>query len=243
MKEAIIGFFVSLLLRTLNATLRWERSGLEIEGVHWGFAPPTIVAFWHAEQLMAPWIYLCGKAPEGEGPKKRRPAAVLISEHSDGRIIAQALRFLSIFNIPGSSTRGGVRALVMMKKKILDDGFHITITPDGPKGPPHKVKPGVIVLGSQTGAPILPVAFAYQSFWRANSWDGMMLPKPFSKARAVAGPPIVVPKELSEGELEEYCLRLEVELAKVKEVAEKSLFSSKTLRTTLSEQPNEGHNS
>ena len=119
MKEKIIGFLAAALLRALKSTLRWEMEGLHVDGVHLSYYDrPVILAFWHCDQLLAPWAYLGFAPPQADPGRGRRPASVLISEHSDGRIIAWAMHFLGIKNIAGSSTRGGVRALVQMKKAI-----------------------------------------------------------------------------------------------------------------------------
>ena len=245
MKEVFLGFLASLVLRALNATLRWEKQGLHVDGKHWGYHEPLIVCFWHSDQLFAPWAYL-GFAPPANAvgkERERRKASVLISEHSDGRIIAEALRFLSIGNIPGSSTRGGVRALVQMKKTILKERVHITITPDGPKGPAQKVKPGIITLSSQTGSPILPFSIAYESCWKAKSWDQMMLPKPFSRARIIGGELMRVPSDLSQEDLKDYSEKLEKELLRLKKIAEKPFLSEETGDSALSNRSEEGHNS
>ena len=202
LKVCILGLLASLVIRVLNCTLRWDKSGLEIDGTHWSFGEPTILAFWHGDQLFAPYSYLTRSIPG----KQQRPMYVLISEHADGRIIARAMHHLGIFNIPGSSTRGGLRALIQMKKTLEKQKAHITITPDGPKGPLHEVKPGIVVLSSQTGAPILPMAIAFERYWQIGSWDEMVIPKPFSRARMIAAPLYRIdadlPKERQEAEAE-----------------------------------------
>jgi lysophospholipid acyltransferase (LPLAT)-like uncharacterized protein len=227
-----LGRLGAYVLRGLQATIHWQKEGLDVEGVPWAFADPLIVAFWHGDQLMAPWAYLSPQPPTRGMPRRR--ARVLISEHSDGRIIAAAMRSLGISNIPGSSTRGGARAFAQMKEAIQQDQDHIAITPDGPKGPVRTVKKGVIRLSSQTGAPILPIGLAYNRAWRAKSWDRMLVPLPFAKGAMVGGELFRVPQGLQEEELGGYAKILGEHLDRVKERAEelvsRSAQSSQSLR-------------
>ena len=216
MKVSLLGFIGAQLLRFIHATLRWEKVGLHPEGRHWSLGEPTILTLWHGDQLMGPWAYKADTLQMGE---KSRPIKALASQHSDGRIIAAVLGRVGIGNIAGSSTRGGVRALVAMRRAIESEKCHLAITPDGPKGPIYKAKPGVISIASATGTPILPVGFGYKKSWRIKSWDQMVIPKPFSRARMIAGELMRIPPELSEEQREHYLTVLEDELNRLHKVA------------------------
>lgn len=146
----------------------------------------------------------------------------LISEHGDGRIAAVAMRQLGISSVAGSSTRGGKEAAETLIKTI-HDGNHVAITVDGPKGPIHKAKPGVVRIAQRTGAGILPAAAAAQSSWIFKSWDKMFLPKPFSRVTIRVGAPIFVPKELKEGEFEQHLALVESTLLRLTEEAKATL--------------------
>ncbi|NJN69653.1 MAG: lysophospholipid acyltransferase family protein [Nitrospira sp.] len=106
-----------------------------------------ILAFWHAQQLMIPFGY------RGAG------AHVLISRHGDGEIIARIIARFGHGAVRGSSTRGGAGALRALIK-LGRSGRDVVVTPDGPKGPRHVAKLGVIHLAKATGLPIVPLAFA-----------------------------------------------------------------------------------
>ncbi|MCI5065335.1 lysophospholipid acyltransferase family protein [bacterium] len=220
LREKVLGFLGAQLLRLLNATLSWEKAGLDPRGEHWSYGEPIILAFWHSDQLMGPWTYLGFSPPENDRGRKRRTVSALISQHSDGRLIASAMSFLGIENVAGSSTRGGARAFVQMKRAIEDEGSHITITPDGPKGPPREAKVGAVSLSAHTGAPILPVGIAFERCWRARSWDEMLIPKPFSRARMVAGPLLQIPKGVQGEELVHHQEQLTAALNEAKSRAE-----------------------
>lgn len=133
---------------------------------------PFIVAFWHGELLMQPFLY---KKFRG-----RHKISVMISEHFDGEIIARIISFFGFSTVRGSSSKGGARVLIEAIK-TLKEGEDIAITPDGPRGPRHSVADGIVALAQKTNSKI--VVFNYQStnFWQLKSWDKFVVPKPFSK--------------------------------------------------------------
>jgi lysophospholipid acyltransferase (LPLAT)-like uncharacterized protein len=127
-----------------------------------------IYVFWHGKMIPLLALHIGQKV------------AVMISEHNDGEIIAQVIARLGLTSIRGSSTRGGRRAFVNMLTH-LRGGQPAAITPDGPKGPRHSVKPGVIQLSAAAGAPLLLINWYAQSKWQLRSWDRFELAKPFAK--------------------------------------------------------------
>ena len=78
---------------------------------------------------------------------------------------------------------------------VLDAGAVVIITPDGPRGPRHSVKPGITWLARTTGYPIVPVGFACARAWRAKSWDRFTVPLPWSRVAIVYDRPIEVARE------------------------------------------------
>lgn len=122
---------------------------------------------------------------------RRRTAYMLISQHGDGRLIALAVRLLGILSIAGSSTRGGrqaLRELVRRGQQGCDLGF----TPDGPRGPRYKCKPGIAMVAKLTGLPIYPCCYSVDRKWQLRSWDGMIVPKPFSRGIVMLGDPLTI---------------------------------------------------
>ena len=94
-------------------------------------------------------------------------------------------------------------------KRILDSGRVATVTPDGPRGPARVAAMGPVALSHLAGKPILPVAWSASRFWRAPGWDGMMIPKPFSKGLFVIGDPIAPPATGEREVLESHRIMLE----------------------------------
>ena len=105
-----------------------------------------IIAFWHAQQLMMPLAY------------RGSEAHVLISRHGDGELIHRIIARFGLRAVRGSSTRGGTEALRELIR-LGRSGVDLVITPDGPKGPRHVAKLGVVQLAKATQLPIIPLAF------------------------------------------------------------------------------------
>jgi len=164
-----------------------------------------IYAFWH-EGLLAP---LATK------PKIR----VLISQHTDGELIAQICERLGIGVIRGSTARGGCQALLEMIRSAGGDS-HLGITPDGPRGPRRELKPGAVMIASQSGLAIVPVGIGFVRAIRFQSWDRFALPLPFSKMVGVVGAPIFVPRDLDRAGLTQWVKLVEMEMLHLTALAE-----------------------
>jgi lysophospholipid acyltransferase (LPLAT)-like uncharacterized protein len=191
---------VRLFYRPLGPNLDPRRRGLRGRYVY---------CFWH-EGLLLPG-FQC----------RNRNIRVLISRHADGELIAEVCRHLGIGVVRGSSTRGGVEALLGMQRAA--ETSHLAVTPDGPRGPRRHVQPGVVYLAAATGLPVVPIGIGFAHCWRAKSWDRFAVPRPFSNAYGVTGHPIIVPPhaEQSRPLLEAFRLRVEEAMHSVTTVAER----------------------
>jgi lysophospholipid acyltransferase (LPLAT)-like uncharacterized protein len=96
--------------------------------------------------------------------------------------------------VRGSSTRGGVGAIVEMAR-LMRAGCTTAFTIDGPKGPRYVAKMGAVLLAKKSGHPIMPVTMALDRYWTMPSWDNFQIPKPFTRARVYVAPPIYVPAD------------------------------------------------
>ena len=131
---------------------------------------PFIVALWHGDLLMQPLSY---KYVNPKGIVK-----TIISDHRDGEAIAKIIQYLGIGNIKGSSSKGGVKALLNAIKEIKN-GVDIAITPDGPRGPRYSIADGIVAIAQKSGAKIVVFNSNPSSYWQLNSWDKFIIPKPF----------------------------------------------------------------
>jgi lysophospholipid acyltransferase (LPLAT)-like uncharacterized protein len=169
-KAAVIGFAGAALMRALYATLRVRFD--DRAGALNSTEPRAIWLFWHNRLMMVPYVW--------NHTKGRQEAAALTSASKDGEILAAFLKQFHLRPVRGSSSRRGVAALIELIR-LVESGFDVGITPDGPRGPRYAFNPGAITLAQKTGAKILPIRVQYASFWQLKSWDGFMIPKPFSR--------------------------------------------------------------
>ncbi|MCX8502277.1 MAG: lysophospholipid acyltransferase family protein [Alphaproteobacteria bacterium] len=166
-----------------------------------------IASFWHNRLTMIAFLWR---------QYSQQRIRVMISAHRDGQMIARIGYFLRFEAIYGSSRRGGVTALRRIELS-LQEGAATAITPDGPRGPAFRVKPGIIHAAMQSGAPILPVAFAMSRRIRLRSWDGMVVPLPFARGVFVCGEPMSVTPE---ADVEQTAAELEARINDVTAKAE-----------------------
>ncbi len=144
--------------------------------------------------------------------------AMLISRHRDAEILSYAAYHLGFDFVRGSTNRGGVAAIRELLRKSRK--MHLTITPDGPRGPRRRLTPGSIFLASRLGLPLVAMGFAYDRPWRLNSWDRFAIPRPFSRARCVISPEIYIPAVLDRNGLEHFRRKIEQLMNRLTEEAE-----------------------
>jgi lysophospholipid acyltransferase (LPLAT)-like uncharacterized protein len=137
------------------------------------------MAFWHGRILPATYHF------------RHRNIVVITSQNFDGEWIAGIIRRFGYGTARGSSSRGGARALVQMRKD-LSQGRPVAFTVDGPRGPARVAQPGAVFLAAATGSPILPFHIETDRAWTMGSWDRTQVPKPFSTAAVVIGEPLDV---------------------------------------------------
>jgi lysophospholipid acyltransferase (LPLAT)-like uncharacterized protein len=134
--------------------------------------------------------------------------AALISASKDGALLAAALEQFDVHPVRGSSSRRGAQAFLELTSS-LERGFHLAITPDGPRGPCYRVQPGVAALSQVTGAPVIPISYRAQWKFTLRSWDKFQIPLPFSRCEVIFGEPICIPRTASDAEREEARKKLE----------------------------------
>jgi lysophospholipid acyltransferase (LPLAT)-like uncharacterized protein len=182
-RVTVLGWLIGLVLRMLYATfrVRWVDEGDMVARRAGG--ERFILAAWHDGLILLPLVVL-------HVPTPWRPR-VLISWHRDAEIGAQAARRFGVHFVRGSSTRGGigaVRALIAAYRA----GEDVVVVPDGPRGPRHEAKVGVVQLANATGARIVPIALAAAPCRRLGSWDRMQVPLPFARVAIRLGTPVDV---------------------------------------------------
>jgi lysophospholipid acyltransferase (LPLAT)-like uncharacterized protein len=137
---------------------------------------PLVWAFWHGSQMAL------------LSQKRRRPTAVLVSLSNDGELQSKVMANHGMLVVRGSSSRRGATGLRGLLRHLAL-GHDVAFAVDGPRGPLHRVKPGVLACG----APIVPVGVIYERAIALRSWDRFQIPLPFSKVVIVAGEPLQNP--------------------------------------------------
>ena len=139
-----------------------------------------ILTFWHRRLVMMPLAY--------PFLRKDRGVAILASDSRDGERSTATWRYFRIHAVRGTASDDGAKALVRMIRAVKE-GWDFGITPDGPRGPRQKLKPGVLALARKTGAWIVPVCVAADRAVTLKTWDRMVLPLPFSEVTVRYGAP------------------------------------------------------
>ncbi len=175
-------------------------------------APSFIPVYWHQHQVFCVKHLL-------EQRRAGLKLGFLISPSVDGEIGAMVVRDLGGEVIRGSSTHTGARALRDYYQALAHDGVSPAITPDGPRGPARKFKPGAVLLAQLSGRPMIPLSYAASRAWRIK-WDGFVIPWPLSRIVVAVGEPVYVPKGLDAAGLERLQLEMERRLQELFKKAE-----------------------
>lgn len=200
----VAGWAGRLVLNALFRTVTYEVRNVEpVERLR-ASRQPCIFALWHGRLLPAMYLH------RGQG------ITALVSRSEDGEYIARLLHHWGYDTIRGSSSRGASTALRTMLR-LARSGRTIAVTPDGPRGPKQKLKPGVLAAAQASGLPVVPVATSADRAWWFESWDRFLVPKPFSRVRVEYGEPQVVPRTAGPAELKAMEQRLEDELNRLVE--------------------------
>jgi lysophospholipid acyltransferase (LPLAT)-like uncharacterized protein len=144
--------------------------------------PSFLPVFWHQHQLMLARYLLQVKATH------EVRTGFLISPSLDGELGAMIIHRLGGYVIRGSSTHTGALAMKEVFQALIREQVSPVLTPDGPRGPRFKFKPGAIMLSQMSARPMLPLAYA-ASRAALVYWDKFVLPMPFCRIAVAIGPP------------------------------------------------------
>ncbi len=141
----------------------------------------------------------------------RRHTMAVVSASRDGQYIADFISTLGIASLRGSSSKRGLHAQ-LAAVRAMREGYHVSFTPDGPRGPRYQMKNGPVQLASISGRPIIPISINASRYWSIRSWDGFQIPKPFCRITLELGASLAVPPELNAEEMERERQRVEAAL-------------------------------
>ena len=175
------------LMRLLLATCRFEIEGLDrFKAV--AKDRPLALLLWHQDLALAPF-FLARFA-------KEFTYTAFVSNSRDGQLIGRLVRSYTIGKtllVPHHARHEALKQLI----RILEKGETIPIvTPDGPKGPPLRLKPGIALAALKTNASFIPWSWRASSCWRLSTWDRLKIPKPFSTIHVDFGAPLQIDPSL-----------------------------------------------
>jgi len=224
MQIPVIAWAVYWAQRLIGPTLRFEVLGMRgIEQAH-AAGRPVILAFWHRCIFTATWFW------------RARKIVVMNTTNFDGQWTRRVIERLGYLTAQGSSSRGGLKGLVTMGKR-LDEGLDVAFTIDGPRGPRYVAKPGPVMLSRRKGHSIFAFHIGLENAWTfEKTWDQFQIPKPFSRAVVVISPPVGVLPEADRAELERGHAEMQRALERVRDAAEGWFAMSGEQRDQLRQQ-------
>ena len=202
----LISWATTIAVRLIGPTMKFavsceENSPISLE------QRPFVYSFWHQCTFAATYLW------------RDLDIRVMSSTSFDGEFTARMIRRFGFVPIRGSSSRGAVRGLLGMRKEI-EAGYTVAFTIDGPRGPRFITKPGPVLLARSSKVPMAVFHIAIDRKWTLNTWDRLLVPKPFSRALMRVGSLIAVPEDIGSSDLEHYNALLQSSLDRVKAFAE-----------------------
>jgi lysophospholipid acyltransferase (LPLAT)-like uncharacterized protein len=185
LKAGLIGWIGYFVIAIVGRTMRWQSIGDSNLDEILKSGNRAIFTFWHGRIFPATYYW------------RDRGIIVMTSMNLDGEAIAQCIQRFGYGAARGSSSRGGMRALVELAQ-LIRQGRDAAFTIDGPRGPRYVAKPGPAMLARKTGAAIFCFHISMKYKIQLNSWDHFQIPLPFTPAIVLKAPPIWVSPEASE---------------------------------------------
>ena len=186
----LLAYSAKMAIRILVKTCRIQIKGLQTF-IETAEKQPCILMLWHERLVVvseilnshaSQFIYTAFISKSRDGD----PLAILTESYSIGRVL----------RVPHNARHLALNQLIGALK---NKGEIIVITPDGPRGPPFVIKPGIVLAAREANASVIPFSWQAKSFWQLKTWDRMKIPKPFTTIDVVFGEPVTVPKEAQEG--------------------------------------------
>ncbi len=224
MQVPIVAWAAYWLLRAIGPTLRVELVGVHNAAQFRDNGEPAIGAFWHRCIFPAVWIW------------RKRGIVVLNTVNFDGQWTRRVIERLGFGTAQGSSNRGAIEGLAALARR-LEEGRHVALTIDGPRGPRYVAKPGAVILARRTGRPISVFHIAVKrGHTFKKSWDQFRLPYPFSRVVMFVAPPIRVPADADSESVKETQAEVQAALEHVRDVAESWFAKTEDERNAIREE-------
>ncbi|HYK81926.1 MAG TPA: DUF374 domain-containing protein [Gemmatimonadales bacterium] len=166
-------------LRLLAATWRFHVRGWEHVTAARATGRPIVYVLWHSRIL--PLLY----------HRRDEDMALLISRHRDGGYLTTLAERWGYRVVRGSSGRGGEAGLLGLVR-ALRPGGQVALTPDGPRGPAERMKPGALAAAQHADALVIAAGARASAAWGIASWDRFVIPRPFARVEVAYSAPFAV---------------------------------------------------
>jgi lysophospholipid acyltransferase (LPLAT)-like uncharacterized protein len=208
----ITAMFLELIWRTGRVRIIGAERLEQLLKEHGAVVP----VFWHQHLLICA-RFLTDRSVPGLKP------GFMISPSVDGEAPSMLARLYGAHVVRGSGSYTGVRAVRGVHQAIAKELISPAITPDGPRGPRFKMKPGAIFAAQISRKPVVPIAYAAKPARVLTTWDKFVIPFPFAKIRIAIGDPYFPERRLDDEQMESAQRELEERLLVVFKEAKKHL--------------------
>jgi hypothetical protein len=154
----------------------------------------VVPVFWHQHLIMCARFIADRRAGLKTG--------FMISPSVDGQAPSMLAALYGAHVVRGSGSYTGMRAVRGVHQAIVKDGISPGITPDGPRGPRFKFKPGAIFTAQISGKAVVPIAYAAKPAWILKTWDKFIIPPPFARISIAIGEPYFPAEKLDDEQMQ-----------------------------------------
>lgn len=190
--------FIFFFYRLWCSTLRITESGRERINALESAGKIMMFPIWHGE--IFPLLHV----------RRTLRIVSIVSQSTDGEYMSRLLEALGMTTVRGSSSKGGIKALLKASSLMRREGYNCCFGVDGPRGPRHIAKPGAVILAFRAEALVVPIRVFMQSGKRFRSWDRFQLPWPFTRVHIAWGEPYAIEAaDLSEASVKQECAKLD----------------------------------
>lgn len=207
-RNSVIRWVGPPLLRLWGRTLRVRYLGVRERENGLPRRPVGIFAFWHQRLFALAAIF------------HHRGFKALVSRHGDGEMLAGLLDGLGIESVRGSTNRGGTQALREILRECKGE-IRLAVTPDGPRGPRYSFREGAVYMASRSDLPLYPATVGFAKALQLPTWDGFLIPYPFTRTLVVIDEGIHVPRDAGRAEIEAARRQAEETLRRITETVDK----------------------
>ena len=163
--KLLAAYFLRFLMVSIGRTLKFKISD------HTVLKENVIFSIWHQ---CAFCLFEANPIPK---------SAVLTAKGGPGDVFTKAVAIYDakIIQVPFDGNPSDSAATAAKLSAALKEGYNLMLAVDGPKGPLHKIKPGIFLLAKRAKKRIVPIGVAASiklTLW--FRWDKYFIPLPFS---------------------------------------------------------------